>query len=58
VLRERPPIAEDISHILVKRRAELDSAMLDMDAQSAQKDESQQHNEILSTIKRFFSLNI
>jgi hypothetical protein len=42
----------------VRRRAELDSALLDIDAQSAQKDLSQQHNEILSTIKRFFSLNM
>ncbi|TAJ78002.1 MAG: mechanosensitive ion channel [Gallionellaceae bacterium] len=58
VLRARPSIAEEISHILVTRRAELDTVMRDMDAQSAQAALSQQHSEILSTIKRFFSLNI
>ncbi|MFA5826271.1 MAG: mechanosensitive ion channel family protein, partial [Gallionellaceae bacterium] len=58
ILHARPSIAEEISHILVKRRAELDTALQDMDTQSSRKDMSQQHNEILSTIKRFFSLNI
>ena len=58
ILHARPAIAEEISHILVMRRAELDTAMQDMDAQSSRKDMSQQHNEILSTIKRFFSLNM
>ncbi len=58
ILHARPSIADEISHILVARRAELDSAMQDMDAQSARKDMSQQHNEILSTIKRFFSLSM
>lgn len=58
VLHSRPSIAEEISHILVKRRAELDTVLQDMDAQSARKDVSQQRSEILSTIKRFFSLNM
>lgn len=58
VLRGRPSIAEEISHILVARRAELDTALSDIDAHSAQGDESQAHSEILSTIRRFFSLNI
>jgi CRP-like cAMP-binding protein/small-conductance mechanosensitive channel len=58
LMHARPTIAEEISQILVRRRAELDSALLDIDAQAAQKDLSQQHNEILSTIKRFFSLNM
>jgi CRP-like cAMP-binding protein len=58
ILRARPSIAEEMIHILVTRRAELDAALHEIDAQTVQKDISQQHNEILSTIKRFFSLNI
>ena len=58
MMQARPAIADEISQILVTRRAELDNAMQDMDAQSALKDMSQQRNEILSTIKRFFSLNM
>jgi len=56
LLQARPSIADEISHILVKRRAELDTAMQNLDATGAHKDLSQQRNEILATIKRFFSL--
>jgi CRP-like cAMP-binding protein/small-conductance mechanosensitive channel len=56
LLQARPGIAEDISHILVTRRAELDTAMQNLDATGPHKDLSQQRNEILATIKRFFSL--
>lgn len=56
LLQARPSIAEDVSHILVTRRAELDVAMQNLDATGAHKDLSQQHSEILATIKRFFSL--
>ncbi len=58
VLHARPSIAEEISHILVKRREELDTALHDIDAQAALKDGTQADSEILSTIKRFFSLNM
>lgn len=58
ILRARPSIAEEISHILVMRRAELDNAMQEMDELSARKDLVHDRNEILSTIKRFFSLTI
>lgn len=58
LLHERPAIAEEISHLLVMRRAELDSVQQDIDAKAAQKDIAQQRSEILSTIRRFFSLNI
>jgi CRP-like cAMP-binding protein len=58
ILRARPTIVEEITHILVTRKAELDAALHEIDSQMVQKDISQQHNEILSTIKRFFSLNI
>ena len=57
LLHARPSIAEEISHILVTRRAELDVAMQNLDATGSHKDLSQQRNEILTTIKRFFSLS-
>ncbi|TXT23269.1 MAG: cyclic nucleotide-regulated small mechanosensitive ion channel [Gallionellaceae bacterium] len=56
ILHARPVIAEEMSRILASRRAELDSALLDMDAASAQMAISQQSGEILATIKRFFGL--
>jgi CRP-like cAMP-binding protein len=56
MLHARPGIAEEISHILVVRRAELDAALNNLDATGAHKDMSQQRNELLATIKRFFSL--
>jgi len=56
LLQARPAIAEEISHILVVRRAELDAALQNLDATGAHPDLSRQRNEILATIKRFFSL--
>ena len=56
ILRARPGIAEEISHILVTRRAELDIALQNLDATGQHKDLSQQRSEILAAIKRFFSL--
>jgi len=56
ILRARPSIADEMSHILVSRRAELDSLLHDIDAESAQKEISRQHGEMLATIKRFFGL--
>jgi CRP-like cAMP-binding protein len=56
ILRARPAIAEEMSHILATRRAELDSVIQNLDAESAQKVISQRRSEILSTIRRFFGL--
>jgi CRP-like cAMP-binding protein len=56
LLHARPSIAEEISHILVTRRAELDVALQNLEATGPHKDLSQQRIEILATIKRFFSL--
>ncbi len=58
LMHARPSMADEISQILVKRRAELDSALHDMGGQGGQEALTQQRNEILATIKRFFSLNI
>jgi hypothetical protein len=51
-----PGIAEEISHLLVTRRAELDIALQNPDATGQYKDLSRQCSGILATIKRFFSL--
>jgi CRP-like cAMP-binding protein len=56
ILKARPSIAEEITSVLVTRRAELESAMQNLDATAKHKDLFLQHNEILATIKRFFSL--
>ena len=56
MLHARPGIAEELSHILVTRRAELDAVLQNLDATGAHKDLIQQRSEILATIKRFFSL--
>ncbi|HEX5338771.1 MAG TPA: mechanosensitive ion channel family protein, partial [Gallionella sp.] len=56
VMLARPGIAEEISHILVTRRAQLDSAMQNLDEASRHKAVHSQHNEVLATIKRFFRL--
>ena len=58
ILQGRPSIAEEVSHILAVRTAQLDSAVQDIGAASAKRDLTQSRNEILATIKRFFSLNI
>jgi len=57
IIHERPSIADEITHLLVNRQSQLDSVKQDIDNASIPKDISQRHNEILSTIKRFFSLS-
>jgi small-conductance mechanosensitive channel/CRP-like cAMP-binding protein len=57
ILLARPTIAEEVSHILAVRTAQLDSAAMDIGVAS-QRDLSQSRGEILATIRRFFSLNI
>lgn len=56
IMQDRPGIAEEITHILVERREELDSALQNMDAESRHKHVHRQHNEMLATVKRFFGL--
>ena len=56
VLQARPAIADAISHVLVERSAQLDSAVQNLDEENKQKKIYQQHSEVLSTIKRFFGL--
>jgi CRP-like cAMP-binding protein len=56
IMQARPSIAEEVTHILVERRAQLDSAMQNLDEESLHKVIHPQHNEVLATIKRFFGL--
>ncbi len=56
ILRERPGIAEEVSHVLVERRAQLDSALQNLDEDSLHKEMNSRHSEVLATIKRFFGL--
>ena len=56
IMRERPSIADEVAHILVERRAQLDSALQNLDEESLHKVIHKQHNEVLATVKRFFGL--
>jgi CRP-like cAMP-binding protein len=56
IIHERPAIAEEITNILVERRAQLDSALQNLDEATKHKTVHRQHNEVLETVKRFFGL--
>lgn len=56
ILLARPTIADEVAHVLVNRRAELDSALQNLDEVALHKEISHQHNELLATVKRFFGL--
>ena len=56
ILLARPSIAEEVAHVLVTRRAELDSALQNLDEATLHREISHRHNEVLATVKRFFGL--
>jgi len=56
IMQARPSLAEEIARVLAERRVELDSMVLNMDEQSRQQAKSSQHDELLSSVKRFFGL--
>lgn len=56
IMQARPGIADDISNILVERRAQLDSALQNMGEESLNKATSHQRNEVLEMVRRFFGL--
>ncbi|MDD5385036.1 MAG: mechanosensitive ion channel family protein [Gallionella sp.] len=56
ILLARPGIAEEVSHILVARRVQLDSALQNLDEEAKHKVIHHQHSEVLATVKRFFGL--
>lgn len=58
ILKNRPELAEEISHMLVSRRFGLDSLQQDVDADTREQQMSQQHQDMLSKIRNFFGLKI
>ncbi len=56
IMQARPGLAEEIAHILVARRAQLDSVLHHLDEQTRRQEKSSQHNELLVSVKRFFGL--
>lgn len=56
ILLARPSIAEEVAHVLVTRRAELDSALQNLDEETLHQEIDHRHNEVLATVKRFFGL--
>lgn len=56
IILARPGIAEEIAHVLVVRRAQLDSVLQNLDDEARHKEIRHSHGEVLATIKRFFSL--
>lgn len=56
ILLARPSIADEVSHVLVSRRMQLDNAMQNLDEEAKHKEIHHQHSEILETIKHFFGL--
>lgn len=56
VMLARPSIAEEIAHVLVTRRAELDSALQNLDEETLHREIDNRHNEVLATVRRFFGL--
>lgn len=57
ILRQRPGIAEEISQVLAVRKAELDSMVQGIGAETSDRNAAQHSGEILATIKRFFGLS-
>jgi CRP-like cAMP-binding protein len=56
IMLARPSLAEDITHILVERRAQLDSVLHNLDEKTRSQEKLSQHNELLVNVKRFFGL--
>jgi small-conductance mechanosensitive channel/CRP-like cAMP-binding protein len=56
IMQARPGLADEITHILVERRAQLDSVLHHLDEQTRRQEKSSQRNELLVNIKRFFGL--
>ena len=56
IMLARPSLAEEVAHVLVERRAQLDSALQNLDEETKHKEIHHQHSEVLATVKRFFGL--
>ncbi len=56
IMQARPNLAEEITHILVERRAQMNQVLHHLDNQTRQQEKTSQHNELLVSVKRFFGL--
>jgi small-conductance mechanosensitive channel/CRP-like cAMP-binding protein len=57
ILQRRPEIAEDISHILARRRVELDAVREGLNEEAKRKRMSHAQGDLLRRIRHFFTLN-
>ena len=57
ILQRRPEIAEDISHILARRRVELDAVREDLTEEAKRKRMSTTQGDLLRRIRDFFTLS-
>jgi len=56
IMQSRPEIAEDISEVLARRRAELDAVREDL-SEEAKRDRMKHHQvDVLARIKQFFAI--
>jgi small-conductance mechanosensitive channel len=56
IMRNRPTIAEEVTHILVERKTELDQAHQSLDKAAKHHDINHHRHEVLATVKHFFGL--
>ena len=56
-MRRRPEIAEDISHILARRRVELEAVREGLNEEAKRKRMSRTQGDLLRRIRDFFTLN-
>ena len=56
ILRSRPQIAEDISEVLARRRAELDAAREDLNEEAKRSRMREHQGDLLQRIRNFFAL--
>jgi small-conductance mechanosensitive channel/CRP-like cAMP-binding protein len=57
ILQRRPQLAEDISHILARRRVELDAVREGLNEEAKRKRMSHTQGDLLKRIRAFFTLN-
>lgn len=57
IMRDRPAIADEITQVLVSRRAALDDAQAQAGLEREAQPLAQQHGEILARIRKFFGLS-
>jgi CRP-like cAMP-binding protein len=56
IVQARPMIADEMTHILIRRRVELDQALQNMGTVIQARPPQVQHNELLAKVKGFFGL--